>query len=58
LSRIAVDHKDPIYNLGAATHNYVVSLGTAQMKIAEGLNDILERLERIETLLKGSQRRP
>jgi hypothetical protein len=59
LSRIPVDHKDSIYNVGVATHNYVVSLGTAQMKIAEGLNDILERLERIENMLKGTgQRRP
>ncbi len=60
ISRNPVDQKDPVYNLGAAVHNYVVSLGTSQMKIVEGLNDILERLERIENMLKASssQRRP
>jgi hypothetical protein len=59
LSRIPVDHKNSIYNVGAATHNYVVSVGAAQVKIAEGMNDSLERLERIENMLKGTaQRRP
>ena len=60
ISRNPVDHKDPIYNLGAAMNNYIVSVGASQVKIAEGLNDVLERLERIENMLKVSagQRRP
>jgi len=35
-------------------------LAITQVKIAEGLNDILERLERIENAIKGTsgQRRP
>jgi hypothetical protein len=58
--RIAVDQTDPIYNLTAALHNYIVSVGTAQNKLADGVNDALERLDRIESLLKaqGGQRRP
>ena len=60
LMRNAVDQKDPLYNLGAGVHDYFASIGISQMKIAEGLNDILERLERIENAIKGppGQRRP
>jgi hypothetical protein len=60
LMRNAVDQKDPLYNLGVAVHTSFASVGTSQVKIAEGLNDILERLERIENAIKGppGQRRP
>jgi len=60
ISRNPVDQKDPLYNLGAALNNYIVSVGASQVKIADGLNDVLERLERIENMLKvaAGQRRP
>ena len=60
ISRNPVDQKDPLYNLGAALNNYIVSVGASQVKIADGLNDVLERLERIENMLKvaSGQRRP
>ena len=55
-----MNQKDPTYNLGAALHNYIVSMGASMALIADGLNDILERLERIENALKAppGQRRP
>ena len=60
IARNPVSQKDPLYNLGAAMHNYIVSVGSSQVKIADGLNDVLERLERIENMLKvaAGQRRP
>ena len=60
LSRNPMNQKDPTYNLGAALHNYIVSMGASMALIADGLNDILERLERIENALKAppGQRRP
>jgi hypothetical protein len=60
VKRISVNHQDPIYNLGAGLNNYFVCMGASLMLMTEGLNDILERLERIENALKASlgQRRP
>jgi hypothetical protein len=60
ISRNPANQKDPIYNLGAAMHNHFVGVGSSQVKIADGLNDVLERLERIENMLKvaAGQRRP
>ena len=60
LMRNAINHTDPLYNFSAAVQNYFGGLAITQVKIAEGLNDILERLERIENAVKGTpgQRRP
>jgi len=60
INRIPINHKDPMYNLGAGLNNYIVAMGASLMLMTEGLNDILERLERIENALKASpgQRRP
>ena len=60
LMRNAMNLADPLYNFSAAVQNYFGGLAITQVKIAEGLNDILERLERIENAIKGTsgQRRP
>ena len=57
LMRNAINHADPLYNFSAAVQNYFGGLAITQVKIAEGLNDILERLE---NAIKGTsgQRRP
>lgn len=58
--RIPVDRSDPSYNLVAAMDNYCGSNAAGINELIRGVNDILERLERIENTLKlpAVQRRP
>jgi hypothetical protein len=47
------DPNDPASeNLMRAIDNYFTAIGIAQNEMVRGLNDILERVDRIETLLK------
>ena len=46
------DPKDPVsWNLSRALNNYFHAVGTVQAAMVEGLNDLLERVDRIETKL-------
>ena len=51
------DPNDPASeNLMLALSNYFTAMGEADVEIARGLNDILERVDRMETLLKAMKK--
>jgi hypothetical protein len=59
LKRIPFDQTDSAYNLAAGLDNFAGSSAAADVQMVDGINDVLERLDRIETLLKSlAARRP
>ncbi len=59
LQRIPVDHTDSVCNLAAALSNYIGCVASAQEQMAECLNEMAQRIERIENALKATAtRRP
>ncbi len=51
------DPKDPVsWNLSRALNHYFYAVGKTQTALVEGMNDLLERVDRIETKLNTPRR--
>jgi hypothetical protein len=58
--RIPMDQADPIYNVGVALENFSGAIIAINVQLIDGMNELLERVERIENQLKAqaAPRRP
>jgi hypothetical protein len=53
VTRIPVNHADPIYNVAVALENFTGMLASIDNEIAIAVGDIQDRLERLEAGMSG-----